>query len=236
MHAEEQKYLKQLINDVSYDDEKFVFPWSEGKTVFGVFSPDRQLGRTFEYKTVFDTIVEIDWAVKISFLSSIDYTYIDNDFNPLSPPTQNERNAAYYTENAVFRTTVLWDMLAQLYNINHQIEPDKTKIYYKAFFKNRLITLDATNANLISKYIEQTDDTDVEHWQGNHAYINEFRNQMTHRNSPNVSTMSNFAFEMRRPMRYVLKRAIEDYSTVSNFIIDFLKNIDIENPLSLEKN
>ncbi len=233
--SKEIDYLKKLINDVDYDTNKFIFPFDDnGKEIFGVFSPNTQMGRTFEYKTVFETILEVDWAVKISFLSAIDYEYINDDFNPLSPPTQNQRNAAYYTENGVFRTIVLWDMLAQLYNIKHKIETDTTKIFYKSFFKKRLINIDKINAGLISSYFEQDDNTDVEPWQGNHSYLNEFRNQMTHRNSPNISTMSNFAFEMRMPARYTLKRAIEDYSVVSKFITSFLDDIGTDDLLSFD--
>ena len=65
-------------------------------------------------------------------------------------------------------------------------------------------------------------------WKGNHSYINEYRNQMTHRNSPNVATISNYAFELRMPMRYVLKRAIEDYTQVSAFISQLLETITTE--------
>ena len=82
-----------------------------------------------------------------------------------------------------------------------------SRIAYKKYNPNH--TLDE-NANKL--YSEN------EFWLGNHGYVTEYRNKMTHRNSPNVPTISNYAFELRMPMRYVLKRVIEDYTKVSEFI------------------
>ena len=52
--------------------------------------------------------------------------------------------------------------------------------------------------------------------------------KMTHKNSPNVATMPNYAFELRLPMRYVQKRVIEDYVKASEFIKQIL-NVIISN-------
>ena len=60
---------------------------------------------------------------------------------------------------------------------------------------------------------------------GNHKYVEDFRNKMTHRNSPNIATFSNYDFELRMPMRYVLKRVIEDYIKASEFINAMLEKI-----------
>jgi len=223
--TDEIAYLKKLVNDVIYDLDMFTVKYGDGdKVIMGVLSQSKQVGDFFEYKTLFDTVIDVDWKVKKSLMSAIDYAYKDNlsKFNPALPITTNEREAAYFTENAVFRTIIKWDLLAQMYNIKYGIQADTTKIYYKNFFKNCLTD---TNAAVIAAYIEQDDNTDVEPWQGNHKYVNDYRNQMTHRNSPNVTTISNYDFQMRMPMRYVLKRVIEDYSTVSSYINTFLNEL-----------
>lgn len=82
-------------------------------------------------------------------------------------------------------------------------------------------------------YIKQDDDvTSLNMWEGNHKYVNGLRNQMTHRNSPNVSAMSNFDFNLKDSPTYQLKRIIEDYVVVSTFlnkILDDIENNIIEN-------
>ena len=46
----------------------------------------------------------------------------------------------------------------------------------------------------------------IELLEGNYAYVKEFRDKMTHRASPNISSSSSYAMELRLPMIYVLKR------------------------------
>lgn len=223
--VDEIKYLKELVDGIEYDANMFTVPYSDGnKVIMGVVSPSKQTGDFFEYKTLFDTVIDVDWKIKKSLHEAIDCAYRDtlSNFNPALPISTNEREAAYHTENAVFRTIIEWDLLAQMYNIKYGIEDDNKKIHYKSFFKDRLTDVKATS---ITAYIEQDDNTDIEPWQGNHKYVNDYRNQMTHRNSPNVTAVSNYDFQLRMPMRYVLKRVIEDYSKVSSYINDFLKEL-----------
>ena len=85
-------------------------------------------------------------------------------------------------------------------------------------------------AQKIYKYITEVEEENPiykkgEFWKGNHEYVSEYRNKMTHRNSPNVTTMSNYDLELRMPMRYVLKRVIEDYVKASKFIKQVLNEI-----------
>lgn len=48
---------------------------------------------------------------------------------------------------------------------------------------------------------------------------------MTHRNSPSITTLSNFDFDFRPPTMFVLKRAAEVYIKVAEFINMLLKEI-----------
>ena len=51
---------------------------------------------------------------------------------------------------------------------------------------------------------------------------------MTHRNSPNVATMSDFDVNFKQHPAYMLKRIIEDYSIASNYIGKILNEIEKE--------
>ena len=75
-------------------------------------------------------------------------------------------------------------------------------------------------AKEVYAYLKEEDDleADTNPWPGNHAFLNDFRNQMTHRVSPNVSSISSLGGNLRPPTLYVLHRAIEDYYKVSSFL------------------
>lgn len=81
----------------------------------------------------------------------------------------------------------------------------------------------------INNYIEQEDNTDMEgEWKGNHGFVNEYRNKMTHRNSPNVSVISDYDMNLKHHPVYMLKRIIEDYKEASKYIDQILDSIEIE--------
>ena len=51
---------------------------------------------------------------------------------------KEENNAYYYMENALFRELILWDSLAQLYNIYFDLNKDVSKVSYKKIIKELL--------------------------------------------------------------------------------------------------
>ena len=65
-------------------------------------------------------------------------------------------------------------------------------------------------------------------WKGDHKYINECRNKMTHRNSPNVNAMSDFDLNFKDSPDFMLKRIIDDYNVASNYIKEILDRIEEE--------
>lgn len=138
--------------------------------------------------------------------------------------------AIYYTENAIFRISVLWDLLAQLFNLKEGLGKPFEKVYATQLFHD---TQQGKHphpfAVKVYSYMQQQDNSDVEPWEGNYTYVKEFRDKMTHRSSPNISSFSNFAQELRMPMMYVLKRVIEDYKQASEFISEIIKEILSEN-------
>lgn len=235
MHKEE-KQLRNLCWSVQYDPNLFKVYVGEGTYIMGNMSPNSEDNRGnsfFMYKTLYDTIVDLDSKIKKSIDLALHWEYssdIDH-FNMVSPPSNEEMEAIYYTENAVFRISALWDLLAQLYNVKHKNNHNPDKVFYHALFHN-----DAQGkhpnplAQKIYSYITEVEEEDRtydsgEFWTGNHGYVVEYRNKMTHRNSPNVATMSNYALELRMPMRYVLKRVVEDYVKASEFIKEILDDI-----------
>ena len=235
MH-EEEKQLRDLYEGVQYDPNLFKVYVGEDKYIMGYMSPtpdDNPDKSFFMYKTLYDTIVDLDGKIKKSFDLALRWEYssdIDH-FNMVSPPSAEEEEAIYYTENAVFRTSALWDLLAQLYNVKYKNNHNPDKVYYHTLFHN---DTQGKHPNPLAKkiyaYITEVEEEDRvyetgEFWKGNHEYVSEYRNKMTHRNSPNVPTMSNYAFELRMPMRYVLKRVIEDYVKASEFIKQILDEI-----------
>ena len=229
----EEKTLRNLYERIQYNPDLFKVFIGEDKYIMGFTSADTARDSDtyfFMYKTLYDTITDLDRKIKKSFNLALRWEYssdIDR-FNMVAPPSPEEEEAIYYTENAIFRTSALWDLLAQLYNIKYKDNSNPEKVYYNILFHNETQGKNPnTFAQKVYAYISEKEDPERiyeedEFWVGNHAYINEYRNKMTHRNSPNVVTMSNYAFELRMPMRYVLKRAIEDYVRASEFIATLL--------------
>lgn len=232
MHKEEYT-LRKLIEEVYFDPDLFKIFVAEDKYLFGYMSSHSEGSAFFEYKTIYDTIVDLHLKIKKSFDLALEWEYktdIDQ-FNMVAPPTKEEDEAIYYTENAVFRLSALWDMLAQLYNIKFKKGKSPEKVYYAQLFHDDTQGKKPNAfAQKVYAYLKEQDNPhydykENEFWKGNHAYIVEYRDKMTHRNSPNVATLSNFAVELRMPMRYVLKRAIEDYVQATRFIIELLPEI-----------
>nr|WP_307990373.1 hypothetical protein [uncultured Niameybacter sp.] len=223
--TQERNYLIDLVNKIQYDPNNFIIKTDNDKYIFGLCSPNPNdpLSKFFMYKTLFDSIQDIDKKIKYSFEQSLSFAYTDAVFKnfKMFDSSPEEEKAYYYLENALFRTSTLWDLLAQIYNIicDTNLPVDKIKYYW--FFtnqsKNPSPFQDTLNA--IKAYLDQADNTNTPTlWEGNHTFCNKIRNKMTHRNSPAVNTASNFDFSLKDHPTYLLKRVIEDYYVVSNFI------------------
>lgn len=227
---EEQVELYKLISSVEYDPNLFCITIGEGAFVMGAVLSTPNDNGFFMYKTTYDTLVDLDEKIKKSFSMAIEWEYRSDieHFNMVAPPSLEEKEAIYYTENALFRTSVLWDLMAQLYNIKYKNNKNPEKVYYSQLFHNDSQGKHPNAfAHEVYSYISEKEDPDYvyeknEGWKGNHAYISNYRNKMTHRNSPNIATISEYDIELRMPMRYVLKRGIEDYVQASKFIHQLL--------------
>ncbi len=229
MKEDEAKYLYDIIDEISYNPNAFTIWYGGDKIILGALLHDNAYAQKFfSYATIYHTILDIDKKIKFSLYEAIkqaDGADFDN-WNPLSSPSDNESTSIYYTENAVFRTAILWDMLAQLYNIKEGKGKPIEKVYATQLFHDAQQGKRADPfAQKVYSYMTQTDDMDDEPWKGNYTFVREFRDKMTHRNSPNISAISDFAVELRMPMILVLKRVTEDYSQVSVFIRELISEI-----------
>lgn len=229
------EYLKKKISEVSYSSERFKLYFGEDKFLFGVISPkdnEAPFSKLMQYKTIYDTLIDLDWKLKISFEKGIKYTYskpVQENFSIVNINSEEEKLAYYYIENALFRTSSLWDMLAQLYCLFYDVKIPKNKIYYNKIFNPDLQSSDKfkDKAININNYLQQEDDTSIDgEWKGNHQYTNKCRNKMTHRNSPNVTVMSDYNFNFKSHPSFLLKRITEDYVVVFKFIREILDEIE----------
>lgn len=232
MKTEESSYFSNIINSIQYDSNAFTIWYSGDKVMLGALVKNTPEVQTFfNYATIYNTIIDTDAKIKLSLQEAINAA--DNpsfdDWKPLESPSADEYRAIYFTENAIFRTAVLWDLLAQIFNIKAGIGKPFDKVYATQIFHD---AQQGKRGNPFAKkvytYMTQKDNSDVEPWEGNYAYVKDFRDKMTHRASPNISSFSEFSSELRMPAIYILKRVIEDYKQVSDFIQEFLKDILIE--------
>lgn len=233
--SKEVKYLQDKIKDISYNENRFKLMMGSEKFLFGIVSaPNNRapLSELMQYKTIYDTLRDLDNKIKLSFEKAIFYSYssnVQNNFSIINNGSEEETMAYYYIENALFRTSSLWDMLAQLYRLYFQIEIAQDKVYYKQIFNplsphsNKY----KDKANEINDYLNEDNDTNIDGvWKGNHKFVNECRNKMTHRNSPNIAVMSDFDINFKPHPSFLLKRIIEDYNVTSKYISEILDEIE----------
>lgn len=218
--------LKEQVDCVLLDEDRFRIFVGEDKYILGALMSCYQANNKPDYfalSSIYDTITDLNQKIKYSFYMAAECEPSEslNDHVWFGKPQQNELRAIYFIENMVFRTEILWDMLAQLYNELWLVRKPIDRVYTERFF-NEMSQGNNKKKQAISicAYFNECDTVkeDYEHWEGNHKYIKEYRNQMTHRNSPNISTVSTFATELRPPAMFVLKRATEDYLKAVEFI------------------
>lgn len=119
----EKEYFNNKLSQVIYNPNRFKVLIGEDRFLFGVVSAgdsEAPFSRLMQYKTLYDTLMDLDWKIKFSFDKAIEYAYsepVQNNFSIFRVETEEERNAYYYIENALFRISSLWDLLAQFYRL-----------------------------------------------------------------------------------------------------------------------
>lgn len=239
----EREYFNSKLSQVIYNPDRFKLMIGEDRFLFGVVSAgdkEAPFSRLMQYKTLYDTLIDLDWKIKLSFEKAIEYAYselVQNNYSIFKTETEEEQRAFYYIENALFRTSSLWDLLAQFYRLFYKIDVPKERVYYNKFFNPDLDFSDQfkTKATEINSYFEEKDNTDCDgEWKGNHSFVNSIRNKMTHRNSPNVAVMSDYDTNLKYHPVFLIKRILEDYITVTKYINEILDEIEKEVMASFE--
>ena len=235
-----KEYLLGLYKDITYDPKWLRVENGNGKYMMSTIAPDGEenvFSRITHYRVIYETILDLDFKVKLSFKNAIESgaSVKLEEFNPFHAKSMDEELADYYLENAIFRLSSLWDMLAQLYRLYYRLKIQPYKVNYGRLFTNeKNVTLFGKEGEQIKDYLEQIESPednlgdDYIMWKGNHKFMQDFRNQMTHRNSPNLTSISDFGISLRNPPLYTAKRLVEDYVMVSKFIADIIKKIDKE--------
>ena len=77
----EINYLLDKVNRVQYDKDRFKVIIGEEKYLFGIVSgvnsASAPLSKLMQYKTLYDTLRDLDYKIKISFTKAIEYAYSD---------------------------------------------------------------------------------------------------------------------------------------------------------------
>lgn len=227
MAKEGKAYLKDLVTSIEYPSDAFTLKLANGKRIFSISTKNPEISDYFAISAIYDSICEIDQEIKFAFSRaiSLNIPHPLMDHKPFSKPSSEEALALYHTKNIVFRVSVLWDMLAQLCNVIFHTENKKNKertekIYYAQYFNNHAQGKKAlVFAKEVNDYLRQEEgNADINPWPGNHAFLNKYRNDMTHNVSPNATSFSTLGVRLRPPTMYVLHRTVEDYSVVSAFL------------------
>ncbi|MEA4832075.1 MAG: Cthe_2314 family HEPN domain-containing protein [Oscillospiraceae bacterium] len=223
-------YLEKLIESIIYTPNAFKINLGNGKSILSIVSNDKGINEYFAISAIYDTIIDIDRIIKYAFAETTKYNLPEtlDEYNPLSKPSEMDIIALYHIENIVFRISVLWDLLAQICNIIFHTDQKPEKIYYNKYFRYYENSFNIAK-DIISYFDEEDNNTDKNPWLGNHAFLNEYRNQMTHRISPSITTISTFGSILRPPAMYILHRSIEDYYVVSSYLCRVLNDYTTTN-------
>lgn len=235
MENQEIKYLRGLLDEIDPDKYDFRLKWTEDKEIIGVFNKteDKTISDLYKNETFYRTFLNINEKIHYSLKHAIVHSYseeVEKDFSMFGNSSEEVMLSFYYIENAIFRTSTLWDVLAQFYNVYCDIGRGVREIHYQRFFKNEFSDVEVEikeNVDNIVQYLEQNDDDSItdRFWEGNHQYIKDYRNQMTHRNAPDEHSLSDIGINLKTHPRLLLRRVIEDYYRAVQFVDEILELI-----------
>ncbi len=242
INEKDKKEFLVLLNEYKINLKNLHINFENGKYIAGIIgnTVDSDIKNFFKYNHFIESINDLSNKTRISIEKCIDeYQKVNyNTFNPMNNIlSENENNACYYFENALFREIILWDSLAQLLNLYYNLGKDVKKVSYK----NIITELSNKGCNemnfqeILSYISEKFDITDSDINKGVHDYICELRNQMTHRYSIAITSLSENTF--LRVMPDSVYRIVKDFNTVQKYLIQIIDLIivDIDNNKIVEK-
>lgn len=230
INEEEEKIVLDLINEYEIPIKNLHIKTSDNKYISGMFGGklDNDVKNFFKYNHFIESINDLSYKTKCSIENCLQaYKKVNyNKFNPMNNIIdENEKMAYYFMENALFRQIILWDSLAQLYNLYFNLNIDIAKVSYKdvinklSQFDNSKIDFQRLCSYICEIYDVKKSALDI----GIHDYICKLRNQMTHRFSISITSHSeNFNL---RAMPDTLYRIAKDYNTVQKYLIEIIDYI-----------
>lgn len=247
MNEQEIKEREYLLNVSQYKLPKynpFKLLMDDEKELFVVAHPDipygNEMDKITQYGTLFDSMMDLAVKINISLQMAIENTYSDevlNQFSVINNGGENECRAYFHIENALFRVEALWDILAQICNVRYSLGEKIKKVYHTRIFskkenwiKKYWISGMPEEVEKIADYLTEEDNTDIYDgmWEGNYIFVNNLRNDMTHKFAISKSFLSSYASEIRHHPSYILKRVGECFSVLQDFINVVLENITEE--------
>lgn len=257
IEIEEKKYLTSVLEKINFNEELFHIIDNHSDIELIPLNSNhlpQKIKNSTTYRVLNDSLVDLDWKIKKSLYKAIDLAYdeelCNNIFKSLFFTDDNDRELYYYIENALFRTVTAWDLLAQIYvryygiNKCKEIKINKSiyKVNYNSIFTYEYKKDDINNIELYDDFIEEVnkikmylngDENNKE--KTDHQQLKNIRNQMTHRNSPSISSVGdfereddNFKLDFSMPKRLIIKLIVDDYYQVFKYIDFIFKKIESE--------
>src|SRR5690625_2595687 len=130
-------WLKRQVDNIIFDEALFRVNYGGNKYIFGVIhTVEEDEVDIFAISSIYDTIIDLNTKIKYSFNAVVKCNPSENlmEHKMFEKPSDDEMKALYYIENMIFRTSTLWDMLAQLCNVFWKKEKAVNKIYTESFF------------------------------------------------------------------------------------------------------
>lgn len=88
MKKDEAEYYLSVIESVNYDKNAFTVWYGDDKVILGAIMHDNpQAQRFFDYATIYQTIMDLDWKIKTSLKMAIDSAEVISfeEWKPISP-------------------------------------------------------------------------------------------------------------------------------------------------------
>ena len=218
----DQDTFQEKLNAFQFDEDKFKVLTEDGRIAM-VMTPKNvkhPAGEMTTFRSIYETVLDLDWKIRISLQIASEHILKNStQYKPFGEIDEHTKIAIYYLENALFRLTSLWDMLAQGYRILYDVKKnlknnviDIDHVKYKAFFDPKKTPHNNFESDAEEIYLYISDDT----W---HKLINELRNQMTHKFSPNIPAMSNYTMNLPYPLHIEIEAILEDYLMTRKFLM-----------------
>ena len=225
----DKKIVLDLINEYQIEIKNLYIQIGNKEYISGIFGDkDDDVNNYFKYNHFIESINDLSQKTKISIEKCLTaYQKVDSEkFNPMTNNLSNyEKKAYYYMENALFREIILWESLAQLYNVYFCLKINIERVNYKKIIdilskRNEKII----NFKKISMYINEKYDIKKPVLdEGIHDCVCQLRNQMTHRYSIAITSMSENI--NLRAMPDSIYKIAKDYNMVQKHLVEIINII-----------